>query len=377
IKLNVDTLTLTATPIPRTLQFSLMGARDLSIINTPPPNRHPIITELHPFNEELIREAIDYEVSRGGQVFFIHNRVQNIGEVKEMVDKLVPDVRTVVAHGQMDGKELEKVMLGFMVGDSDVLIATSIIESGLDIPNTNTIIINNAHHFGLSDLHQLRGRVGRSNKKAFCYLFAPHITLLTQEARRRLRAIEEHSGLGSGMSIAMQDLDIRGAGNLLGAEQSGFIADIGFETYHKILNEAVQELKEGVFSDLFEQEKEAVADGSATFTDECHIDTDLELLFPESYISSVTERMRLYRELDNNNTPEELENFRIMLTDRFGPLPTQAEELLEAVQLRQLAKQTGVEKIILKNRTLIAYFASNPDSPFYRSDAFVRIIGNI
>ncbi|MEX0980811.1 MAG: transcription-repair coupling factor [Bacteroidales bacterium] len=377
IKLNVDTLTLTATPIPRTLQFSLMGARDLSIINTPPPNRHPIITELHPFNEDLIREAIDYEVSRGGQVFIIHNRVQNIGEVKEMVDKLVPDVRTVVAHGQMDGKELEKVMLGFMVGDYDVLIATSIIESGLDIPNTNTIIINNAHHFGLSDLHQLRGRVGRSNKKAFCYLFAPHITLLTQEARRRLRAIEEHSGLGSGMSIAMQDLDIRGAGNLLGAEQSGFIADIGFETYHKILNEAVQELKEGVFSDLFEQEKQEATDGSSTFTGECHIDTDLELLFPESYISSVTERMRLYRELDNSTTPEELENFRIMLADRFGPVPGQTEELLKAVHLRRLAKQTGVEKIILKNRTLIAYFASNPDSLFYRSDAFVRIIGNI
>jgi transcription-repair coupling factor (superfamily II helicase) len=377
IKLNVDTLTLTATPIPRTLQFSLMGARDLSIINTPPPNRHPIITELHPFNEELIKEAIDYEVSRGGQVFFIHNRVQNIAEVKEMVDKLVPDVRTVVAHGQMDGKQLEKVMLGFMVGDYDVLIATSIIESGLDIPNTNTIIINNAHHFGLSDLHQLRGRVGRSNKKAFCYLFAPHITLLTPEARRRLRAIEEHSGLGSGMSIAMQDLDIRGAGNLLGAEQSGFIADIGFETYHKILNEAIQELKEGVFSDLFEHEQEEVSDTPKQFTAECHIDTDLELLLPESYVSNVSERMHLYRELDNISTTAELEKFRTMLNDRFGELPVQAEELLKAVRLRWLAKQTGVEKIILKNRTLIAYFVSNPDALFYRSEIFNRVIGNI
>ncbi len=374
-KLNVDTLTLTATPIPRTLQFSLMGARDLSIINTPPPNRHPIITELHPFNEELIKEAIEYEVSRGGQVFFIHNRVHNIGEVKEMVDKLVPDVRAVVAHGQMEGKLLEKVMLGFMAGDYDVLIATSIIESGLDIPNTNTIIINNAHHFGLSDLHQLRGRVGRSNKKAFCYLFAPHVTLLTPEARRRLKAIEEHAGLGSGMNIAMQDLDIRGAGNLLGAEQSGFIADIGFETYHKILNEAVQELKDGVFADLFEQEKELEV--TANFAAECHIDTDLELLLPESYVSNISERMHLYRELDNTSTAAELENFRAMLEDRFGPLPTQAEELLKAVLLRRLSMQAGVEKIILKNQTLIAYFVSNPDSQFYRSESFNRIIANI
>ena len=377
IKLNVDTLTLTATPIPRTLQFSLMGARDLSIINTPPPNRHPIITELHPFSEELIKEAIEYEVSRGGQVFFIHNRVQNIGEMREMIEKLVPDVRTVVAHGQMDGKELEQVMLGFMVGDYDVLVSTSIIESGLDIPNTNTIIINNAHHFGLSDLHQLRGRVGRSNKKAFCYLFTPHVTLLTPEARRRLKAIEEHSGLGSGMSIAMQDLDIRGAGNLLGAEQSGFIADIGFETYHKILNEAIQELKEGVFSDLFEQEKEEAREGASAFAAECHIDTDLELLLPESYVSNISERMHLYRELDNTSSPAGLENFRTMLEDRFGPLPTQAKELLEAVHLRRLAMQTGVEKIVLKNQTLIAYFVSNPDSQFYRSEEFNRVIANI
>ncbi len=377
IKLNVDTLTLTATPIPRTLQFSLMGARDLSIINTPPPNRHPIITELHPFNEAIIREAIDYEVSRGGQVFFIHNRVQNIAEVKQMVDTLVPGIRSVVAHGQMEGKQLEKIMLEFMAGDHDILIATSIIESGLDIPNTNTIIINNAHHFGLSDLHQLRGRVGRSNKKAFCYLFAPHITLLTPEARRRLKAIEEYSGLGSGFNIAMQDLDIRGAGNLLGAEQSGFIADIGFETYHKILNEAIQELKEGVFSDLFDKEEEEKTSPQRYYASDCQIDTDLELLLPESYIGNISERMHLYRELDDIETSEALENFRKMLRDRFGELPPETEELLNVVRLRWLAMQTGVEKIILKKNTLIAYFVSDPDAAFYRSKVFEKIIGNI
>ncbi len=377
MKLNVDTLTLTATPIPRTLQFSLMGARDLSIINTPPPNRHPIITELHSFNEDIIREAIEYELSRGGQVFFIHNRVQNISEVKYMVDNLVPGARSVIAHGQMDGKTLENVMLGFMRGDYDVLIATSIIESGLDIPNTNTIIINNAHHFGLSDLHQLRGRVGRSNKKAFCYLFAPPVTVLTPEARRRLKAIEEFSGLGSGFNIAMQDLDIRGAGNLLGAEQSGFIADIGFETYHKILNEAIQELKEQVFPELFEQQEAEGEKESRKYASDCHIDTDLQLLLPESYISNLTERMNLYRELDNIEKEGDLEDFRNMLTDRFGPPPGEAEELLNVVQLRWLAQRTGVEKIILKNNTLIAYFVSNPDSAFYRSPVFPKIIGNI
>jgi transcription-repair coupling factor (superfamily II helicase) len=354
-----------------------MGARDLSIINTAPPNRHPIITELHPFNESIIKEAIEYEVSRGGQVFFIHNRVQNITEVKHLIDNLIPGIRTVIAHGQMEGKALENVMLGFMLGDFDVLIATSIIESGLDIPNTNTIIINNAHHFGLSDLHQLRGRVGRSNKKAFCYLFTPHITLLTPEARRRLRAIEEHSGLGSGFNIAMQDLDIRGAGNLLGAEQSGFIADIGFETYHKILNEAIQELKEGVFADLYEQESIEKEGSTRSFTADCHIDTDLELLIPEAYVSNISERMNLYRELDNIDRSEALENFSKMLHDRFGPLPKETEELLSVVRLRWLAMQTGVEKIILKNSALIAYFVSNPESGFYRSEVFSRIIENI
>ncbi|HKK63687.1 MAG TPA: transcription-repair coupling factor [Bacteroidales bacterium] len=377
IKVNVDTLTLTATPIPRTLQFSLMGARDLSIINTPPPNRHPIITELHPFNEEIIREAIEYEVSRGGQVFFINNRVQNIGELKVLVDKLVPGIRSVIAHGQMDGKTLEKVMLEFMNGDHDVLIATSIIESGLDIPNTNTILINNAHHFGLSDLHQLRGRVGRSNRKAFCYLLAPHITLLTQEARRRLKAIEEHSGLGSGFNIAMQDLDIRGAGNLLGGEQSGFISDIGFETYHKILNEAITELREERFPELVQTDQNNQPAGKRLYTTDCHIDTDLELLLPESYVENITERMNLYRELDNLKSQDELDIYRNMLEDRFGPLPKEADDLLKVVTLRRTAMEVGVEKIILKNNILITFFVSNPDSLFYKSEDFQRIIANV
>lgn len=376
-KLNVDTLTLTATPIPRTLQFSLMGARDLSIINTPPPNRHPIITELHPFNEKIIKEAIEYEVSRGGQVFFIHNRVQNISEVKQMVDRLVPGVRSVIAHGQMEGKSIEDVMLAFMAGEHDVLIATTIIESGLDIPNTNTIIINNAHHFGLSDLHQLRGRVGRSNKKAFCYLFAPPVTALTPEARRRLKAISEFSSLGSGFNIALQDLDIRGAGNLLGAEQSGFIADIGLETYQRILDEAIQELKDEVYSDVFDEERKRGEPETRTFVQDCQIDTDHALLLPDSYVSSVTERMNLYRELDQVKDDRQLEDFRQMLSDRFGQLPDQAEELLLVVPLRWLAMKAGVEKIILKNNTLITYFVSNPESLFYRSDMFTRVIHNI
>ncbi len=381
LKLNVDTLTLTATPIPRTLQFSLMGARDLSIINTPPPNRHPIITELHPFNEAIIKEAIEYELNRGGQVFFIHNRVQNIQEVKIMIDKLVPGARSVIAHGQMDGKTLENVILSFMDGVHDVLIATTIIESGIDIPNTNTIIINNAHHFGLSDLHQLRGRVGRSNKKAFCYLFSPPLTMVTPEARRRLKAIEEFSSLGSGFNIAMQDLDIRGAGNLLGGEQSGFITDIGFETYHKILNEAIQELKDGVFKDLFDTGNDSGEGGKTeeirNYSNDCHIDTDLELLLPDNYVSNVSERIHLYRELDNISHEDGLIEYRKMLEDRFGVLPSETEELLQVVQLRWLALRTGVEKIILKNNTLITFFVSNPDSLFYRSPVFGRVIQNI
>ena len=376
LKLNVDTLTLTATPIPRTLQFSLMGSRDLSIINTPPPNRHPIITELHPFNEEIIKEAIEYEVSRGGQVFFIHNRVQNIQEIKEIVDRVVPDIRSVVAHGQMEGRKLESVILDFMQGDYDVLIATTIVESGLDIPNANTIIINNGQHFGLSDLHQLRGRVGRSNKKAFCYIFTPPVTLLSQEARRRLKAVEEFSTLGSGFNIALQDLDIRGAGNLLGAEQSGFIADIGFDTYNRILNEAISELKETEFRQLYHKPAEKV-DEQSLFLADCHIDTDLELLFPDTYVSNISERIELYRKLDALNNVEELEEFRKMLTDRFGSLPEESEELLKVVQLRWLARATGVEKIVLKKNVLITYFVSNPDSPFYSSKKFGEVIGNI
>ncbi len=376
MKLNVDTLTLTATPIPRTLQFSLMGSRDLSIINTPPPNRHPIITELHTFNEEIIREAIEYEVNRGGQVFFIHNRVQNIMEIKEIVNRLLPGVRAVVAHGQMEGIKLESVVLDFMQGDYDVLIATTIVESGLDIPNANTIIINNGHQFGLSDLHQLRGRVGRSNKKAFCYIFAPPVTLLSQEARRRLKAVEEFSALGSGFNIALQDLDIRGAGNLLGAEQSGFIADIGFETYNRILNEAILELKETEFSNLYANPVESGPEG-AIYVPDCHIDTDLELLFPDHYVSNISERVELYRKLDATTDQNGLRAFREMLTDRFGPLPGPSEELLKVVELRWLARKVGVEKIVLKNSTLITYFVSNPDSSFYKSEKFQEVIGNI
>lgn len=376
MKLNVDTLTLTATPIPRTLQFSLMGSRDLSIINTPPPNRHPIITELHSFNEDLIQEAIEYEVSRGGQVFLIHNRVQNIMEIKELVDRILPGVRSAVAHGQMEGKKLEGVMLDFMQGDFDVLIATTIVESGLDIPNANTIIINNGHQFGLSDLHQLRGRVGRSNKKAFCYIFAPPVTLLSPEARRRLKAVEEFSALGSGFNIALQDLDIRGAGNLLGAEQSGFIADIGFETYNRILNEAILELKENEFADLYKNAPEESPE-KAIYVPDCHIDTDLELLFPDHYVSNISARVELYRKLDAIGDPESLLVFREMLCDRFGPLPPPSEDLLKVVELRWVAKQLGVEKIILKKNILITYFVSNPESPFYRSNRFREVIGNI
>ena len=380
LKVNVDTLTLTATPIPRTLQFSMMGARDLSIINTPPPNRHPIITELHNFNEDIIKEAIDYEFQRNGQVFFIHNRVQNIQEIEALINKLCPDVRTVFAHGQMEGTQLEKVMLDFINYEYDVLIATTIIESGLDIPNANTIIINNAQNFGLSDLHQLRGRVGRSNKKAFCYLLAPPLTSVTQEARRRLKAIEEFSELGSGFNIAMQDLDIRGAGNLLGAEQSGFITDIGFETYHRILNEAILELKESSFKDLYEQEQKQELENQISqqkFVAECQIDTDLELLFPDEYINNISERVRLYRELDNIKLEEKLIEFEDRLTDRFGKIPNQTIELMNIVRLRWMALDLGVEKLILKNKRMVAYFISNQESPYYRSTTFSKILGYI
>jgi transcription-repair coupling factor (superfamily II helicase) len=376
MKLNVDTLTLTATPIPRTLQFSMMGARDLSIIQTPPPNRYPIATELHGFSEEIIREAIQYEMAREGQVFFIHNRVANIYEVETVIRKLVPGVRTVVGHGQMDGPKLEKLMMDFINGEFDVLIATTIIESGLDIPNANTIIINHAENFGLSDLHQLRGRVGRSNKKAFCYLLAPPLSTLTPEARRRLRAIEEFSELGSGFNIAMQDLDIRGAGNLLGAEQSGFIADIGFETYHRILNEAIQELKQTDFKELFKDEKEDSSQAflKLKFGSDCQIDTDMQLLFPDSYIQSISERMLLYRELDNLETEDALVLFEAGLADRFGKLPPESIELIEVVRLRRIAVELGMEKIIMKHHKMVCHFISNPQSVYYQSPVFGKVL---
>lgn len=378
MKLNVDTLTLTATPIPRTLQFSLMGARDLSVINTPPPNRYPIITELHTFNEDLIREGIGYEVSRNGQVFFIHNRVENIRQVEDMIRRICPGVSTVVAHGQMEGSKLERIMLDFIRGDYDVLVSTTIIESGMDIPNANTIFINQAHHYGLSDLHQLRGRVGRSNRKAFCYLLAPPLSTLTPEARRRLKAIEDFSELGSGFNIAMQDLDIRGAGNLLGAEQSGFIAEIGLETYQQILDEAMMELRETEFRDLAagpqKSRKEPETTEEPRYVTDCHIDTDMELLFPESYIGNVSERIRLYREMDNIDTEEGIRRFEAALTDRFGPPPEPTRELLNVIRLRQLAIRLGFEKIILKNGQMVTHFLSNPLSPYYQSPVFSRIL---
>jgi transcription-repair coupling factor (superfamily II helicase) len=376
LKANVDTLTLTATPIPRTLQFSLMGARDLSIINTPPPNRYPINTEVSVFDEEIIRDAINYEVARGGQAFFINNRVSNIYEIELMINRLCPGVRTVVGHGQMDGSKLEKVMFDFVNGDFDVLIATTIIESGLDIPNTNTIIINNAQNFGLSELHQLRGRVGRSNKKAFCYLLAPPLNAMSSDARRRLQAIEEFSEIGSGFSIAMQDLDIRGAGNLLGGEQSGFIADIGFEAYHRILNEAMMELKTGEFQDLFEDEN---TEASGAFLDlkyvnDCNIDTDLELLFPDKYISSVSERMLLYRELDNMENETMVQLFEKGLVDRFGPIPEPSRELIDVVRLRWIAISLNIERIILKESKMICYLPSDPASNYYQTVHFQKLM---
>ncbi len=376
LKINVDTLTLTATPIPRTLQFSLMGARDLSIIQTPPPNRYPIVTEVHGFNEQIIRDAILYETERDGQVFFIHNRIENIHEVETLLNKIVPGIRTRVAHGRMEGPKLEKVMLDFINGKFEVLVATTIIESGLDIPNANTMIVNHAQNFGLSDLHQLRGRVGRSNKKAFCYLLAPPLSTLSPEAARRLKAIEEFSDLGSGFHIAMQDLDIRGAGNLLGAEQSGFIADIGFETYHRILQEAISELKQEEFKQLFEKTADPAAHTFLTVTwiKDCQIDTDLELLFPEEYIPGVSERMWLYRELDNVANDKELDEFMHTLTDRFGKIPPQSAELINVVRLRWQAIKLGIEKITIKKQQMIGYFVSDPDSPFYQSPEFQQLI---
>lgn len=370
LKLNVDTLTMTATPIPRTLQFSLMGARDMSIIRTPPPNRYPIVTELHRFDEKLIREAVLYEMSRGGQVFFIHNRVDTIRDVEGMLHRVIPEVKTCVAHGQMSGEELEKVMHDFIRGDYDVLIATTIIESGLDIPNANTMIINQAQNYGLSDLHQLRGRVGRSNKKAFCYLLTPPLDMVNQEARRRLKAIEDFSGLGSGFNIAMQDLDIRGAGNILGAEQSGFIAEIGYETYQKILNEALLELRDEEFPDL-EAKDTSVRQG---FVTDCVIESDFEALIPDSYVENISERVRLYRELDNITEEKQLETFEKELRDRFGEIPVAVSGLMEIVRVRRCCMDIGVERLLAKNGKMIMYFVSEQTSPFYQSAAFARLL---
>ncbi|WP_300793600.1 transcription-repair coupling factor [uncultured Bacteroides sp.] len=377
IKVNVDTLTMTATPIPRTLQFSLMGARDLSVIQTPPPNRYPIQTEVHTFNEEIITEAINFEMSRNGQVFFVNNRIQNLVELKALIERNIPDCRVCIGHGQMQPEELEKIIFDFVNYDYDVLLATTIIESGIDIPNANTIIINQAQNFGLSDLHQMRGRVGRGNKKAFCYLLAPPLSSLTPEARRRLQAIENFSDLGSGIHIAMQDLDIRGAGNMLGAEQSGFIADLGYETYQKILAEAVTELKNDEFSELYADEVKAgdeVLSGEG-FVDECTVESDLELLFPNEYIPSSSERMLLYRELDKLELDKDVEDFKARLKDRFGTIPPEGEELIRIVPLRRIAKRLGIEKIFLKSGRMTLFFVSNPDSPYYQSEAFGKIIG--
>lgn len=369
IRANVDTLTLTATPIPRTLQFSLMGARDLSIINTAPPNRHPIQTQIRSFGAEVISDAINYEISRGGQVFFVHNRVQNILDVHDMLMKFVPGIRIGIGHGQMEGQKLEKVMLDFIDGDYDVLLATTIIESGLDIPNANTIIINDAQNHGLSDLHQLRGRVGRSNRQAFCYLLSPPLSTLTSEARKRLKAIEENGDLGSGFNIAMRDLDIRGAGNILGAEQSGFISDIGYEMYQKILDEAILELKESEFAELYNNEQKEI-----DFVSDCQIETDLEIRIPDDYINNITERLSLYKELDNMDNEQGLTTFIESMTDRFGPLPHQAVSLINTIRLRWLARNIGFVKLYLKNNRMTGYFTESHDSPFFQSDKFGKVL---
>jgi len=373
MKVNVDTLTLTATPIPRTLQFSLMGARDLSIMTTPPPNRYPVQTELSVFSEEVISEAIKYELGRNGQVFFVSNKIASLLPLKEMINRLVPSARVVIGHGQMPGEDLEKVVLDFLNFDYDILLSTSIIESGIDISNCNTIIINDAQNFGLSDLHQLRGRVGRSNRRAFCYLLSPPLSALPDESRRRLETIEMFSDLGSGFNIAMQDLDIRGAGNLLGAEQSGFIADLGYETYHKILNEAVDELKNEEFADIYASENSEVAENE-TFVSDCQMETDMELMFPAEYISNVSERMNLYRDLDNVKDEAEMQKFQDNLVDRFGPIPEQALNLMSLVRLRWLAIGLGFEKLVLKNERMTAFLIQSQNSPYFNSQVFGNII---
>ena len=371
IAANVDTLTLTATPIPRTLQFSLMAARDLSVITTPPPNRHPIETHVIRFNEEAIRDAISYEIERGGQVFFINNRIENIKEVAGMIQRLVPDAKVGIGHGQMDGKKLEELMLAFIEGEFDVLVATTIIESGLDVPNANTIFINNANNFGLSDLHQMRGRVGRSNKKAFCYFITPPDSVMTDDARKRINALEQFSELGSGFNIAMKDLEIRGAGDLLGGEQSGFINEIGFDTYQKIMNEAIDELKENEFKDLYEEENNIE---TKEYVKDILIDTDFELLFPDDYINSITERLSLYNELGTIKKEEDLLLFEQKLIDRFGALPKPAIALLNSLRIKWKATSIGIEKLLMKQGKLVGYFISDQQSKFYQSDKFMKVM---
>lgn len=373
LRTNVDCLTLTATPIPRTLQFSLMGARDLSIINTPPPNRQPIQTEVQVFNEDFIRDAIYYETERGGQIFFIHNRVLGLAEMAGIIQGLCPDLSVGFAHGQLEGHELEERILDFIDKKYDVLVCTNIVESGVDIPNVNTIIVNNAHQFGLSDLHQLRGRVGRSNKKAFCYLLAPPLSTLPDDSRKRLQTLEQHSELGSGFQIAMRDLDIRGAGNMLGGEQSGFMAEIGFEMYQKILDEAIKELKRTSFKNLFREEISRQED----FVHDCTIDTDLEILIPDRYVESITERLSLYTRLDNCRTEDELAEFENELLDRFGPVPLQVTDLFDTVRCRQVSVDLGFERLMLKDETLKCYFINNPSSPYFESETFRLILDYI
>jgi len=373
-RLNIDSLTLTATPIPRTLHFSLMGARDLSVIATPPPNRQAVTTEIHTFHDELIRDAISYELGRDGQVFFVHNRVNDIDAIANIILRLVPDAKVGVAHGQMEGHLLEKAMLKFIGGEYDILISTNIIESGLDIPNANTIIINNAHHFGMADLHQMRGRVGRSNRKAFCYLLTPMLQGLAADSRKRLSALEEFSDVGDGFRISMRDLDIRGAGDLLGAEQSGFISDLGFEMYHQILDEAIQELKENEFKSLFENEMESAvaAVKKEDFVRDCAMETDLEILIPDSYVTNISERLQLYTQADKLEDEEALAKFRKMLNDRFGKLPDQVEDLLKTVRLRWIAKKIGFEKLTLKGRILKGYFAQSDN--YFQSETFGKVL---
>lgn len=371
LRVNVDTLTLTATPIPRTLQFSLLGVRDMSIIATPPPNRQPVQTRLHTFEAEVIRDAIAYELRRGGQVFFIHNRVHDLEEMAALIKKLVPDARIAIGHGQMTGTDMERVMVNFIEGEYDVLVSTTIVESGLDIPNANTIIINNGHMFGLSDLHQMRGRVGRSNRQAFCYILSPPLSVLTTDARKRLSAIEEFSDLGSGIHVAMRDLDIRGAGDILGGEQSGFISEIGYETYHKILDEAVLELKEEFFPELFAEEIKKHKEAIST---DCQIDSDLNIMIPPEYISSISERLNFYNRIAGIHEEEELLTISRELIDRFGPMPEAVLGLLDTIRLREIGKKTGFERVVLKEGKMRIYFISNPESAFYKSDIFSGII---